>query len=148
LSPEEAQALARASQESRARHLPATEPGPLSQGEKLAVAFAKRAEKHRVQVSDFGIIDGEVLVAFLRKISGRPEGAPPGWRRERPLYVVLDNYSVHKGGAVQQALPAWNAAGVYLVYLPAYCPELSGIEPVWQTVKHHEMPQRSFAHRV
>jgi len=146
LSPEWAHVLARGFQESPTPTLPTAEPGPLSQQEKLAAAFANRAAKHRVQASDFGIIDGEVLVAFLWKISGRPEGAPPGWCRERPLYVVLDNYSVHKGSAVQQALPAWNAAGIYLVYLPASCPELSRIDPVWQTVKHHEMPKRSFAH--
>jgi transposase len=45
---------------------------------------------------------------------------------------------------VQQALPHWTAAGIYLVFLPAYCPELSGIEPLWQTVKHHAMPKPSF----
>jgi len=145
LSPELAHELARAAQESREPTLPGERRGPLPKQEKRAGAFAKRAAKHRVQVSDFGIIEGEVLVAFVWKISGRPEGAPPGWRRERPLYLVLDNYSVHKGEAVQRALPEWNAAGIYLVYLPAYCPELSGIEPLWQTVKHYELPQRSFA---
>jgi hypothetical protein len=145
VSPELAQALARASPERPALTLLAAGKEPLSAQEQRAAAFAKRAEKHQVQVADFGIIDGEVLVAFIWKISGRPEGAPPDWRRERPLYVVLDNYSVHKGAAVQQALPAWNAAEIYLIYLPAYCPELSGIEPLWQTIKHHEMPKRSFA---
>lgn len=146
LSPELAHALARASQGSREPIFPPKGKGALSKWEQLVAAFAKRAEKHQVQVSDFGIIEGEVLVAFIWKISGRPEGASPGWRRERPLYLVLDNYSVHKGEAVQQALPEWNAAGIYLVYLPAYCPELSRIEPLWQTVKYHEMPKRSFAH--
>lgn len=113
---------------------------------RLVTAFHKQAERQQVQVSDFGIIDGEVLVSFLWKIAGRPEGAPADWRRVRPLYVVLDNYSVHHGEAVQAAKAALNAAGIFLVYLPAYCPELSRIEPIWQTTKHHEMPQRSFRH--
>jgi hypothetical protein len=113
---------------------------------RIRTAFTKRAEKHQVQVGDFGIIDGEVLVAFLWKISGRPEGALAGWRRGRRLYVVLDNYSVHHGQVVQEAKAALTAAGIHLVYLPAYCPELSGIEPIWQTTKHHEMPERSFEH--
>ena len=113
---------------------------------RLLTAFTKQAAKQQVQVADFGIIDGAVLVAFLWKIAGRPAGAPADWRRERPLYVVLDNYSVHHGQAVQEAKAALNAAGIFLVYLPAYCPELSRIEPLWQTTKHHDLPQRSFAH--
>jgi len=58
--------------------------------------------------------------------------------------IVLDNYSVHKSQPVQEAQPALEAADVYLVYLPSYCPELSKIEPVWNDVKHHFMPTRSY----
>lgn len=119
---------------------------PLDLPPRLVAAFRKQAERQQVQVSDFGIIDGEVLVSFLWKIAGRPEDAPVGWHRVRPLHVVLDNYSVHHGQTVQAAKAALNAAGIFLVYLPSYCPELSGIEPIWQTTKHHEMPKRSFAH--
>jgi hypothetical protein len=36
------------------------------------------------------------------------------------------------------------AADVHLVYLPAYCPELSAMEPVWNDVKQHQLPIRSF----
>jgi transposase len=36
------------------------------------------------------------------------------------------------------------AADIFLVYLPAYSPELSAIEPVWNDVKAHHMPVRSF----
>jgi hypothetical protein len=140
LRPEAAHALAQAA---RAGHDPL--PG-LDLPERLVTAFGKQAERQQVQVSDFGIIDGEVLVSFLWKIAGRPDGATAGWRRERPLHVVLDNYSVHKGEPVKQALPSLNAAGIYLVYLPAYSPTLSRIEPLWQTTKYHEMPKRSFAH--
>ncbi len=143
LTPETAHHLAQAARQSEPAAAPAREAGP-ALSPKLLEAFGKQASRHQVQVSDFGIIKGEVLVAFLWKISGRPEGAPPGWRRVRPLYVVLDNYSVHHSQALQDAEAALNAAGIYLVYLPAYSPELSRIEPLWQTTKHHEMPQRSF----
>lgn len=140
LTPEAAHQLARAARGARDRGRDPALPS------RIVAAFTKRAEKHQVQISDFGIINGEVLVEFLWKISGRPEGAPADWRRARPLYVVLDNYSVHHGQAVQQAKAALNAAGVCLVYLPAYSPELSGIEPIWQTTKYCEMPVRSFEH--
>lgn len=135
LTPEVAQQLARRGTDQGLTLPPGT-----------VAAFRKRAAKHQVQVADFGIIDGEVLVSFLWKISGRPAGADADWRRERPLYVVLDNYSVHHGQVVQAAKAALQAAGIHLVYLPSYSPELSGIEPIWQTTKHHDLPQRSFAH--
>ena len=37
------------------------------------------------------------------------------------------------------------AADVGLFYLPAYSPELSDIEPILQSIKHHEMPTRSYS---
>jgi transposase len=120
--------------------------GSLDLPPRLVASFRKQAERQQVQLTDYGIIDGEVLVSFLWKIAGRPEGATVGWQRARPLYVVLDNYSVHHGEAVRAATTALNAAGIYLEYLPSYSPELSGIEPIWQTIKHYELPKRSFTH--
>jgi hypothetical protein len=38
----------------------------------------------------------------------------------------------------------WQQAGITLRYLPAYSPELSAIEPIWNSVKQHELPTRSF----
>lgn len=67
------------------------------------------------------------------------------WKRERPLYIVPDNYSVHVGQAVRDALPTLEAADVHLFYLPSYSPELSELEPIWNAVKHHEMSVRSYS---
>ena len=58
--------------------------------------------------------------------------------------IVLDNYSVHNSQAVEEALPQLAAANVFLFYLPAYSPQLSEIEPIWNSVKHHAMPVRSY----
>jgi len=58
---------------------------------------------------------------------------------------VLDTYSVHKSQTVAEARAAWTAAGSELVYLPAYCPELSAIEPIWNNTKQHYLPTRSFS---
>ena len=68
------------------------------------------------------------------------------WRRERPLMVVLDNYSVHTSQTVAAGRPQLAGADVHLVYRPSYCPELSAIEPDWNAVKQHQLPVRSFAH--
>ena len=61
-----------------------------------------------------------------------------------PLVVALDNYSVHTSQTVQAAQPLLAAANVALVYLARYCPEQSGIEPIWNDVKAHHIPIRSF----
>lgn len=97
-----------------------------------------------VSLEEVGAIDGPRLVAFLWKLSGRPPIYPAGWKRVRPLYVWMNNYSVDVGQAVKEALPALEAADVHLCYLPAYCPELSEMEPIWQDVKYRQMTKRSF----
>jgi hypothetical protein len=104
-----------------------------------------QAEKQGLQPAEVGALDSERLLEFLWRVAGRPEEAPANWRRERPLVIVLDNYSVHKSALIRQALPSLTAADVYLFYLPPYTPELSRIEPLWHAVKHHELPQRSFS---
>jgi len=101
------------------------------------------AAVHGVEPATLGPIDSERFVAFVWRLAGRPPVALVGWRRVRPLVIVLDNYSVHKSLVVRMALPALAAANVVLFYLPAYSPELSKIEPIWRSVKGHGMPSRS-----
>jgi hypothetical protein len=105
----------------------------------------ERAAAHGLPVEAVGPIDAERLVAFLWQVAGRPVDAAPTWRRARPLVIALDNYSVHTSQTVAQARPHLAAANVELVYLARYCPEQSGIEPIWNDVKQHQIPVRSFA---
>ena len=60
------------------------------------------------------------------------------------MYIALDNYAVHTGQTVSDARPQLAAAQVHLVPLARYGPEQSGIEPVWNDVKQHHLPVRSF----
>ena len=93
---------------------------------------------------DVGPIDAAFTLAFIWQSAGRPPDAPAGWRRERPLIIYLDNYSVHTSKQVKAARAELAAANVFLVYLPSYSPELSDIEPVWNDVKYRRMTRRSF----
>lgn len=104
------------------------------------------AISHNVPLEVVGPIHADRFVAFVWKVAGRPKDAPAHWKRERPLMIVLDNYSVHKSQTVQDMQPVWEAADVFLVPLPSYCPELSRIEPVWNDIKHHHLPKRSCEH--
>lgn len=103
----------------------------------------EQAAKHDLRVEQVGTIDGERFVRFVWHVAGRPAIHPEGWKRDRPLVLVVDNYSVHKCERVKEEMAAFEAAGITLFFLPSYSPELSGIEPIWHDVKHHELTQRS-----
>ena len=118
---------------------------PKSRAKTRRTSPEERAAAQGLQVDDVGPIDAERFVAFIWQVAQRPQGAPADWRRERPLWIVLDNYSVHKSQSVADARAAWTAAGIELVYLPSYCPELSAIEPIWNDTKQHYLPTRSFS---
>lgn len=101
------------------------------------------AASYGLSLSEVGPIDSERFLAFVWALAGRPSIYLSDWKRTLPLWIVLDNYSVHKGDLVKAALTELEAANIHLFYLPAYSPELSDIEPIWQAVKHHEMQTRS-----
>jgi hypothetical protein len=117
---------------------------PKSRASKPRTTPEERAATQGLTVDEVGPIDAERLVAFFWQVAGRPAEAASDWRRARPLVIALDNYSVHTSQIVLAAQPHLAAANVELVYLARYCPEQSGIEPIWNDVKQHQIPIRSF----
>ena len=117
---------------------------PKSQAKTHRQSAQERAATHGLKAAEVGPIDAERVVSFLWQLAGRPAGADGSWKRERPLMIALDNYSVHTSQKVEEACAELAAVGVHLVYLARYCPEQSGIEPVWNDIKQHHLPIRSF----
>jgi DDE superfamily endonuclease len=102
-------------------------------------------------VAGAGKLDGEALLDFVcRAVVELPGGRaaldalPPGYRRERPCTIALDNYGVHHSTPVKAALPTLEAIGVFFYYLPAYSPKLNRIEPEWHALKYDRLQDRSF----
>lgn len=118
---------------------------PKSRAKQPRTTLEERAAAHSLTVDQVGPIDAERLLAFVWQLAGRPVDAPAEWQRARPLTIALDNYAVHRSQTLQDARPLLAAANVQLVYLARYCPEQSAIEPVWNDVKQHHLPIRSFA---
>lgn len=118
---------------------------PFSHAAKPRKTLEEMVAAHGLTAGEVGVLDAARFTHFVWQVAGRPADAGPQWVRERPLTLVLDNYSVHKSGVVAAEQPAWAAAGIELRYLPAYSPELSAIEPVWNSLKQHEIAVRSFA---
>ena len=117
---------------------------PKSRAKKRRKTPEQIAQDHGLSPEEVGPIDSQRFLNFVWRVAGRPVVHLSGWRRERPLVIVVDNYSVHSSQPVEEALPGLEAANVFLFYLPSYSPELSEIEPIWNSVKHHEMPVRSY----
>ena len=117
---------------------------PKSKAKKRRKSLEEEAAAHDLRVEQVATLDGERFVRFVWRVAGRPALYQPGWKRERPLVLVIDNYSVHKCERVEQEMAAFADAGITLYYLPSYSPELSRIEPIWHTIKHHEMTKRSY----
>jgi hypothetical protein len=117
---------------------------PKNTAKKQRKTPAEQAAKHGLREEQVGTIDGERFVRFVWQVAGRPAIYAEGWQRERPMVLVVDNYSVHKCERVQQEMETFAAAGITLFYLPSYSPEMSGIEPIWHDVKYHRMTKRSY----
>lgn len=95
-----------------------------------------------------GTLNQAVFLEFVwREVAGlpaSPEALPPGYYRERPCVLVLDNYSVHHGKTVKAAADALARAGVVFFYLPPYSPELNPIERLWRHGKYEVLQVRSY----
>lgn len=96
-----------------------------------------------------GKIDSAAFLDFLwrevAQLPAAPQELGPTYRRVRPCVIVLDNYSVHRSNVVKEIIPTLKAVGVTFFYLPPYSPELNDIEHLWRTIKHEDLPVRSFS---
>ncbi len=71
--------------------------------------------------------DTAVFLAFLDRV------LIPALRTAKPdAVVVMDNLSPHRAPAVRRKL---EAAGLGLLHLPRYAPDLNPIEPMWSKLK-------------
>ncbi len=95
------------------------------------------AERLEYRLLEGSCRSGEV-VGYLELLAEKAR------REGKPVVVVLDNAPFHKAGAVCERRPGWEAKGLRLYYLPAYCPHLNAIEGVWRRLKGFLMPRRFY----
>ncbi|MBD0367661.1 MAG: IS630 family transposase [Flavisolibacter sp.] len=57
------------------------------------------------------------------------------FRLQKPTVVVLDNAKAHTAAKVKACLQGWQSRGLYLFYLPPYCPHLNITERLWKELK-------------
>lgn len=49
--------------------------------------------------------------------------------------VVLDNARIHTAAKIKDRYEIWQKRGLYIFYLPPYCPHLNIIERLWKELK-------------
>lgn len=82
-----------------------------------------------------GSIDSQRMVAWLDDYAGGLEGR---------TVVILDNASYHTSAMTKARIKAWRAAGLYLYFLPTYCPHLNLIETLWRKMKHEWLRPKDY----
>jgi transposase len=54
------------------------------------------------------------------------------WNDDRPIVMIMDNFSVHRSVAVSQKAAELD---IHPVFLPPYSPDLNPIEFIWKSLK-------------
>jgi transposase len=54
---------------------------------------------------------------------------------KQPTCVVLDNARIHHAKIIQERTPFWQNRGLYLFFIPPYCPHLNIAETMWRQLK-------------
>lgn len=57
------------------------------------------------------------------------------WTITKPTVVVLDNARIHTANKIKERLKYWQKRGLYIFYLPPYCPHLNICERLWKELK-------------
>ncbi len=91
---------------------------------------------------EYGVLEGPCrsggVILYLDAMAEEAENAG------KEVVVVLDNAPFHTAKVVKERWPVWEAKGLRLRYLPAYCPHLNLIEGMWRRVKGFLMPRRFY----
>lgn len=93
-------------------------------GENVSTIAALGIDGMRTGLSVKGPIDGETMIYFVEEML-----APTLKRGE---IVFMDNCPTHKMEEVEEAI---EARGAWVIFLPAYSPDLNPIENCWSKVK-------------
>lgn len=97
---------------------------PGDRGGNVSTIGALALDGLRTGLSVPGPIDGETMLYFVEELL-----VPTLHRGE---IVVMDNISIHKLDAIEDAI---EAAGAWVLFLPTYSPDLNPIEHGWSKVK-------------
>ena len=97
---------------------------PGERGGNVSTIGALALDGLRTGLSVAGAIDGETMLFFIEDLLAQP--------LQRRDIVFMDNCAIHKLEEIEAAL---EAVGAWVIFLPAYSPDLNPIENCWSKVK-------------
>lgn len=86
------------------------------------------ATQAQVHAWDFSRVTVQRFVQCLKRISA-------AYPQAKKLYLVMDNWPVHRHPFTQQAAAADER--IHVLFLPTYAPWLNNIEKLWRWMKHY-----------
>lgn len=82
-----------------------------------------------------GTVNTEVVISCFDSFSEKIE---------RLTIVIVDNASSHTSNRFFDCMSRWEERGLFIYYLPPYCPELNLIEILWRMMKYHWLPLSAY----
>ena len=76
-----------------------------------------------------GRIDNHLVAGCFRAFAAEKKS-------RKPRLIVLDNAPAHRGDEFEEELEELAKLGVFVLFLPAYAPELNLIELLWRKIKY------------
>lgn len=62
----------------------------------------------------------------------------------RPTVIILDNAPIHRAKKMQAKREEWEQKGLFIFFLPKYCPHLNRIEILWRKIKYEWLHHRHY----
>lgn len=94
----------------------------------------------------YGLVIGSFTsVSYIKMLDAQARVAAQELAKTGRIRVIVqDNGPIHTSTQVQQKWSQWEAQGLYLFFLPAYCSEMNLIESEWHQLKTHELAGQMF----
>jgi hypothetical protein len=71
-------------------------------------------------------IDAGVILEYSEQFS---------FEIRKTTFMVPDNARIHKAKVIRERIPYWQKRGLYIFFLPPYCPHLNIAETLWRKLK-------------
>ena len=105
---------------------------PSSQSRRLSIVGFFNTETNALYSFIFeDSVNGDVVAACFDAFSERIT---------KKTVVIMDNASYHTCDKFTENIEKWEKKGLFIMYIPAYCPELNLIEILWRFIKHIWLP--------
>lgn len=62
----------------------------------------------------------------------------------KPTVIIMDNAPIHRAKIMMDKRKEWEAKGLFIFFLPKYCPHLNRIETLWRKIKYEWLKPKHY----